>query len=180
MGTYFVPFTDQSLLLSLPAVAHSALLSVIDEPATSGSQRAPASVDHTSKPPHPEKMKGKKKATGNSDSVPPPDVLGLVGSFFTKYGLESTNKAFTKELKRLQQTADWPAPSAAETVVDLQSAFVNWVEEQHATKKALERKTQPAESMSESEDATSDSESSSASSSSDDDSSDSSGVSSED
>ncbi len=126
-------------------------------------------------------MKGKKKATGNSDSVPPPEVLGLVGSFFTQYGLESTNKAFAKELKRLQQTADWPAASAAETVVDLQSAFLNWVEEQHATKNAAGQKTQPAESTSESDDTTSDSESTSASSSSssDEESDDSSSVSSE-
>jgi hypothetical protein len=103
-------------------------------------------------------MKGKKKAAGNGDLVPPPEVLGLVGSFFTQYGLEYTKKAFAKELKRLQQTADWPAPPAAETAVDLQSTFMKWVEE---------RKTQPAESTSESEDATSVSESTSSSSSSD-------------
>jgi hypothetical protein len=116
-------------------------------------------------------MKGKKKATGNGDLVPPPEVLGLVGSFFTQYGLESTKKAFAKELKRLQQTADWPAPPAAETAVDLQSTFMKWMEEQ---------KTQPAESTSESEDATSVSESTSTSTSSSEDSSDSSEVSSED
>ncbi|KAK5190294.1 jun-like transcription factor [Exophiala xenobiotica] len=142
-----------------------------DELATSRSHQTPAFVDHTSKPPHRQKMKGKKKATGNGDLVPPPEVLGLVGSFFTQYGLESTKNAFAKELKRLQQTADWPAPPAAETAVDLQSTFMKWVEEQ---------KTQPAESTSESEDATSVSENTSTSSTSSEDSSDSSEVSSED
>ncbi|KAK5441920.1 jun-like transcription factor [Exophiala xenobiotica] len=152
------PFFFQSIafaLLSLPAVAHSPPPSVSDGLATSGSHQVPAFVDHTSKPPHRQKMKGKKKATGNGDLVPPPEVLGLVGSFFSQYGLESTKKAFAKELKRLQQTADWPAPPAAETAVDLQSTFMKWVEEQ---------KTQPAESTSESEDATSVSESTSTSS----------------
>ncbi|KIW41611.1 uncharacterized protein PV06_07152 [Exophiala oligosperma] len=68
-------------------------------------------------------MAVKKKEAAKSDSGPSAEILGLVGHYLTSFGLESTHKAFQKEVKTLQKRSGWPAPTDAATVSDLVPAF---------------------------------------------------------
>ena len=71
-------------------------------------------------------MKVKKKESKTGTSGPSSQLLALMVSFFAEHGLESTNKAFTKELKQMRQTAGWAAPDGVEDGVNLQMVIDNW------------------------------------------------------
>ncbi|KIW14324.1 hypothetical protein PV08_07106 [Exophiala spinifera] len=64
-------------------------------------------------------MPVKKKEATTGNAVPRAEVLGVVGHYLTEFGLASTNKAFQKELKRLQESAGWPVPAQDEKIGDL-------------------------------------------------------------
>ncbi|KAJ4525265.1 jun-like transcription factor [Exophiala dermatitidis] len=105
----------------------------------------------------PSKMK---KDAAASAPKPSPQVLRLVEEFLSRNGLQSTHKAFTKELAKLRQKSGWAAPEETTSAVRLEAVVEEFL------KKEVEQSTTTSSDESEASSA------SSSTSSSDDSSSD--------
>ncbi|KAL2433555.1 hypothetical protein ABEF95_005753 [Exophiala dermatitidis] len=108
----------------------------------------------------PSKMK---KDAAASAPKPSPQVLSLVKEFLSRNGLQSTHKAFTKELAKLRQKSGWPAPEETTSEVRLEAVVEEFLKNE--VKKSTTNSSDEAEgssassSTSSSDDSSSDEES---------------------